>query len=405
MSEEKKTEAVAASVSAEDVISKKDFQKMAKEHLAQVEALQAKSLKEFRFNSNPETAKQAKKATEAKSLAQWMVAYGQNDVKGMKTVTQDFVADTGTALYAGNLVHPVFEEMVHRFTNLHAPIYRDSRKVTLRRNQGNTFNTQSLIADVVATWGAEGAAKNVTRASFSRDTVKLDKLQGIVIMTDELGADAFTDFPSFIAERMARQMSIQLETGLLIGNGANTDGILNTAGVTFYDLASTNLSAFSYDDLLRMKIEYGKQAESFTNGKAYLSWDIYGNILLAKDNEGAYLVPNTNPSGVSPDGVTPAFLGQVPYTVAPRMPADGQGAGDPIAIYADLSSHSIVVEKEGMEVLYSQHGSATFTDDASEEVTVNAYQQDLTLGRFVRRVAGLVVNPAGVIVARLATSS
>lgn len=398
---EEKIETTQASTSPEDFMTKMEFEKMAKEHLAEREAAFTQALQKFAVAQSPDTAAKLQVAKEKKSLAQWMVAYGQSDIAKMKKATQDFVADTGTPTYAGNLVHPVFEEMVYRFTARWTPIYNASRKIRLARGQGNTFNTQELVADVVASWGAEGAMKNVTRATFARPNVTLDKLQGIVIMTDELRADAFMDFPTFIAERMSRQMGIALERGLLIGNGANTDGIFNTVGVTFLNIG-TALTDFTYDDLLRGKIEYLKVADAFNpSAAAYISPDTYGNILLQKDLEGAYVLQNTNPSGVSPEGVTPAFLGQVPYVVSTQIPTAGLSGGDPVGVYGDLGEHSLVIEKEGMEVLYSQHGSVTFENDDEEDVTVNAYQQDLTLGRFVRRVAGLVVNPSGLVVYRL----
>lgn len=389
---------------AEMPMTAEEFAKLSKEYSAEVQSKLDQALKSLQFNNSAENQKKVQQAKEAKSLAQWMNAYAKSDKQAMHKVTQDYIADTGTPEYAGVLVHPLFDEMINRFTAQYTPIYNGSRKVTLRRGQGNVFNSHDLIQDVVANWGAEGAMKNVTRAKYSQPTVKLDKLQGIVISTDEMIADAFLDLPSFLAERMARQMGIALEQGLLIGNGANTDGILNTAGVTFLNIGAT-VADFTYDDMLKGKVEYFKVAREFTNARAYISPDMYGNILLAKDNEGAYLVPNTNPSAVSPTGVTPAFLGQVPYEVSPDLPSTGLTTGDAIGFYTDLSAHSIVVEKDGMEVTWDRSASVSFEDDQEQEVTFNAFQQDGTLGRFVRRVAGLVVNPSGIVVYRLGAES
>ncbi len=397
MSDDKKVVELKEKQNLEGYLTKEDLSAF-EERFLELQAKSAERLQKVDQNKEVEVMK----AKQEDSLIQWIGALRNNDLVGMrKAVKQAVTLDTDTATTAGNLVHPEIEKKVYRFLGENTVVYADSMKVTLRRGQGNTVRTQDIIGDVTVGWTDEGANKHFTNPTIGQPEAVLNKLTAIVRMTDEFDADAFLNPVDFLAERVGRMMRAQRDNALINGNGADIDGILATAGVTAIPLLSGSTSGdTSYDDLLAMKVEYLRQNYDFGAGVAYISPEVYQAILTSKDNEDAYLITNTTPSAVSPMGTTPAFLGQIPYKVSTFLPENVSDPATPFAFYTDLSQHNLVVEKEGLQVLTSQH--AILTDG---QTTENAFVQDKTFVRFVMRVGAVVVNPKGVIVLETPSAS
>lgn len=329
------------------------------------------------------------------TLVQWFTALNKFDFAGMaNAVKQAVTLTTGVEATAGALVHPTFQKKVYAFMGENTVIYDGAQKVTLQNREGNTVNTQDLLSDVTVGWTPEGIAKHLTNPTFAQPTAILDKMTAIVRMTDEFRQDAFLDPIDYLAQRVGRQMRIALEDALVNGNSENIDGILAAVGTSSIPLGAGTTSAdITYDDLLRLKIEYLRKNNDFGNGIAYISAEGYGEILLQKaSGSGEFMVPNTNPSAVSPVGVTPGFLGQVPYKVSTALPENVTAASTPFAFYTDLAQHLLVIQKADMEVKISQDASLT-----DGETTINAFTQDETFVRFHRRVGAVAVNPSGII--------
>jgi len=209
---------------------------------------------------------------------------------------------------------------------------------------------------IQAYWKDEAAAKSESAPKFRKVELELNKLVGLVYLTDELLEDA-SMLNSFVSEGFAEEFGFKLDDAIINGTGVGQPlGILNApALVTLTPPVGQTATTITYNNVSNMR------SRLYTRSWPSAAWFINQNCEVELDNmvmpAGAGAVPvYLPPTGVS--GSRYNTLYGAPVIPIEQCQTLGT-VGD--IILADLSQY-ILIDKGPMQSAASIHVKFTYDE-------------------------------------------
>jgi HK97 family phage major capsid protein len=218
-----------------------------------------------------------------------------------------------------------------------------------------------------AGWTAEGGATVESDEAFGKVSLKANKADTMILISEELLSDSVFDLEAYLAGEFARRFSVIEEAAFISGDGVGKpNGILTTS--TIKNSSTTAASnAIAADDIKNMFFSLAPQYRK--NASWLLSDSVIKLIAMIKDSYGQYMWT----PGLS-NGQEDKLLGR-PVMLSSSAPVFAAGA--PAGVFGDFSYYWIA--DRGMPVFqrlnerYAELGQVGF--------------------RAYKRVDGAVTNP------------
>lgn len=240
-----------------------------------------------------------------------------------------------------------------------------SNNLTIPKDETTPWQTSG---GVQVYWEAEGGTKTQSKPLFEPLTMRLNKLIGLVPVTDELLEDA-PGLESWLRAKAPAKMAAKINTALLDGTGVGQP-----------------LGALRAPSLVTVAKESGQTADTI----------VFANIV--KMWSAAYAPSRRNAIWVINQDIEPQLLAMGFPTSATAVPVYMPAGGLSQSPYATLMGRP-VVPLEAAKTLgdlgditlvdWSQYVTLTKTGGVKTDVSMHLYfDQDITAFRFVFRIAG-----------------
>jgi len=284
----------------------------------------------------------------------------------------------------GFLVPEEFRNEVIRFATEVAIVRSGARVFPMRSNvltlpQLDQSNYKFSGVDIH--WeGDEGDLKEESQPKFGRITLNLNKMIGLVPVSDDLLSDSPVNVANYLVSLFGEAIAYEEDRQFLIGNGMNKPmGIVNCGT----SRARTGAGCIVYEDLKHMVEDLPVWAEAGARWiltKAALTevLDIKSGIYTGAAVDQTEGFPLFLPGFSIAAGIPKTILG-FPYSLTDKLPAVGN-KGD--MILGNLSAY-FIGDKGGLAVTSSIH---------------DRFRYDETVLRFVKRVDGQCALPKAFVI-------
>lgn len=286
----------------------------------------------------------------------------QNKPEWIKTASP---MTEGTPGDGGYLVPALTESMILE----RIPTYGQARRfMTVLPMSGNVLNMPKQNALPTAYWVGENETISDSKPTLTQQTLTPKKLAGLVIMSNELFADANVSIGNYILSKMAEVFGVAEDSQFFDGSGSPMTGIFAT-GNTFGNLVtfSGNGTTVSYDNLV--DIADGVDANYLTGAGWFMSRSYRSTIRKIKDDQHMPIA--------TAYGNEPMTLFGYPVNVVENAPSTATASNKPGIILGNLQN-SIIGDVAGIRV------------DFLKEATIDGVslaENDLVAIRCIKRVA------------------
>ncbi|BER92693.1 phage major capsid protein [Atrimonas thermophila] len=231
---------------------------------------------------------------------------------------------------------------------------------TVRTIRSDRIRRRSLT-DVSVSWGKleTGATLTESTPTPSEAYIYVEDLYALAKVGEDELMDTDIALESLLVQAFSNKTAEAEDTAFVAGTGHSNgqpEGILN--GTTVTRVNAGQAGAITADDILRLIYEVPSQYRK--NGVLIVNSSTELALMLLKDNNGQYLWQPALQAG-RPN----TFRGYPVYTQddVPEIPAAGTAAD--VAIFGDLKSGYMVVDRLGMTVqrlteLYAESGLVGF---------------------------------------------
>lgn len=230
------------------------------------------------------------------------------------------------------------------------PISSGANGTRINYLKENSRATGSRWGGVRVYRAAEAATVTASKPAFDQFSLNLEKLMGLVYLTDELMQDA-SQLEAIVREVLPQEMAFTLEDEIIRGNGVGRPlGILNSdALVTVAKESAQAADTIKPENIVKMRARlYGR---SRPNASWLINQDVEPQLhLMVKTDGSVYGFPVYTPAN---------GLSALPYDTLygrPVVPSEYCAtlgdAGD--IILADFSQY-VLIEKGGIDVASSIH--------------------------------------------------
>ncbi len=269
---------------------------------------------------------------------------------------------TGQATNRTNFELPmdVSREILQK-TQEASAIQRLARRVNL---PGNGLIIPMITGDPTADWVTETGMKPVSNPSFDRKLMQAHKLAVIVPFSDEFRRDRKALYDQCI-RRLPLALAAKFDETVLFGPASTLANFDNFSAVTQQALDTSGKTA--YDGLVAADIDISEQG-GIVDGYVF-SPQGRGILLSAVDANKRPLFINS----VADDAI-PRVLGAPTYFV--RSAYKAGGTNDIVGFAGDWS-HAMWGTVEGVKIDISTEATLTYTDENSQTVTINLFQQNM----------------------------
>lgn len=250
------------------------------------------------------------------------------------------------------------------------------RNLTLSKNQ---YKANELNSDVSAYWVNEEASISATAFTVTQNTLSLEKLAAIVLISNELLEDSEVNLRSFLTQRIGEVFAQEEDEVFFAGDSSGSDpvdGLLNLSDLETYqmDTGDTSGSDLDADYLLEMQEKLPNTVRG--NGVYLMSFSVFNQVRKLKDSNNDYIYQQPSDEG-------PGTLWGKPIVISDAMPAlSDVTATDPFVIFGDFERGTVLGTKGGIRVESSS--SAIVSDTGSSDV--NTFKTDQQALRFIERV-------------------
>jgi len=312
----------------------------------------------------------AKIKTEEES--KWLARVGQ------KTLTY---MNEDTPAQGGYLVPTEYYDEIMKIDCEYGIARRDCRIIPMNRK---SIDIPALLTRPTGYWIGEGVQKPESKPTFTKITLTAVKLICLIVMTDELLADATPPIMQFIIELAREVIAMNEDDALFNGNGGA--GIAGTISCGTQVVMDNNRQAYSQvhtDDLL--KLVDAVVCGGRKGGKFYFNFNILTWLRLLKTTTGAYILNDM------PVGGAPKTLLGYPYETSDVMP-DNATAPQNNTGFIVFGNFKKTVGFGDRQTLVT-----TMSNEATVDGT-NLYEYDMTAMRFVERLDIECLLPTGIAV-------
>lgn len=235
---------------------------------------------------------------------------------------------------------------------------------------GRGLQIPVIAGDPEPAWVSETESKPVSNPSLSKKIMQGHKLAVIVPFSNEFRRDAASLYDALVA-RLPRVLAKKYDKTCFFGpDSGSLANFDNLSAVTAQSLDTENKTA--YDGLVAADIDISEQGGT-VNGYAF-SPQGRGILLSAVDSTKRPLFIND-----AADGAIPRILGAPTYFSQAAYKAGTAGtSGTPdIVGFAGDWSHAMYGVVEGVKIDYSSDATLTYTNEQSQTVTINLFQQNM----------------------------
>lgn len=235
---------------------------------------------------------------------------------------------------------------------------------------GRGLQIPVISGDPEPAWVSETASKPVSNPTLTKKIMQGHKLAVIVPFSNEFRRDAASLYDALVA-RLPRVLAKKFDKTAFFGpDSGSLANFDNLSAVTAQALDAANKTA--YDGLVAADIDISEQGGT-VNGYAF-SPQGRGILLSAVDTTKRPLFIND-----AADGAIPRILGAPTYFSAAAYKAGTSGtSGTPdIVGFAGDWSHAMYGVVEGVKIDYSSDATLTYTNESSQTVTINLFQQNM----------------------------
>ena len=304
------------------------------------------------------------------------------DTATIKEMTTD---DTGSP-YAGYAVDAELSAEIRHLITTYGVARREMENVQL--SQGS-YKANNLVTDVVTYWVDEGAVINSTQAVLGQETLTLQKLGAIVLLTSELIEDSEIDLMSFIASRVAEGFAQAEDEAFFKGDGTSAfggfTGLLEDSNINEVTMSGTTFASLDADDLLDMQDATPQGA--MANAKYYYHRTIKSVIRKLKGTDGHYIYQAPSEQG-------PATVWGQPEVLVEAMPAIGDTAvATSFVLFGDLRKACIFGYKGAIKAKHFDTGSVR---NVADNADINILTTDREAIRWTERIGYVVIVPSAV---------
>lgn len=255
-------------------------------------------------------------------------------------------------------------------------------KATIITQNSNVAKIPKWLSNASTYWVAEDGTKTLTKPTLAQVTLTLKKLACIIPYTDELLDDNNVDLGTKVEELVGKNFGLEIERVALVGNtggGDAFDGVLYATGVKDVPQAGANLN---YEDLVNACFNPDVLRQYRTGAEWFLNTDALRLVMKLKDDESR---PIWN-MGNMQAGLPATILGKI-YNETDQIATATTTSilyGNPKTIYLGNPKANA-----GINVAVSNSAVAPY----SGSVTQNAFMQDETWYRFVKRQSITIAIP------------
>jgi HK97 family phage major capsid protein len=249
----------------------------------------------------------------------------------------------------GTLLSQTYETGLLTRRVTHQPIGDGFNSISLRLLDETSRANGSRFGGIQALWLAEADAFTGTKPKFRKLEMKLQKLMGLMYMTDELMADA-TALTGYVNEWFPQEFGFKLDDAIMSGTGAGIPlGILNApAKVAIAKEVGQVTKTVLAENLEKMYA--AMPASSLGNAEFFINVEVWPQLFKLSHAVGVGGVPVFIPGG----GISQAPFGTLfgrPITPIEQALALGT-EGD--VVFADLSRY-MLIDKGPIQTAASMH--------------------------------------------------
>lgn len=222
-------------------------------------------------------------------------------------------------------------------------------------------------------WEAEGAVKRTSVVNLDQNTVRANKIAGVVPVTDELLEDA-PALESYIKRKVPEKIDFKTSLAIIHGSGTGEPlGILNSAARVTVNPGSAPAGSLQSPHIAEM---YSRMPAG-SRGNAV--WLVNPEIEPLLMHMAFMVTPSaTLPTSPVPVYMPPTGLSSSPYASLMGRPVIPTQVCNPAGVEGDI-----------MFVDLSQYLTLTKSGGIKTDVSIHVYfLQDLTAFRFVLRIGG-----------------
>lgn len=224
-----------------------------------------------------------------------------------------------------------------------------------------------------ASQAAEAGALTAADATLGQQTITVKKQYGYRLYSNELLNDATPAWMEFLGRTLVRDVALQQDAQFLFGtgSGAQIQGLIGYSGITSGPSLGTNGRTPSFDDFY--DAVYNLRAVNAEPDFVIAHPRVLNSLQKIKDADGNYLASNIGGAGA------PALFGTglqgapAKYTLLGSIPgffssqisiAQTVGSSsDCTTVILGASNQVLILERQGIEVAYSEH--VGFANDQS----------------------------------------
>ena len=293
----------------------------------------------------------------------------------LKAITDDIVY-TGANGQGGYVNAPadVMRE-VARISKEASAVMRLARKFKQERD---TLYVPTDTSDLTFTATAESVAKTVTKPTFTRATLTLVKIAGLIVITDEMVSGSVVDMVDYLNTRLGEDYGEYIDTKVLGAELASPfDNIANVSGTNSVTLESTGPDWNKLID-----VTAAIKSKATRKARWYMDRTTFAEIRKVKGTDGQPIFQ----AGLA--GSPGSILGY-PVELVDVMPTYSDAtSGEMVALFGDLSYWYM---GQGMAFNIGVSREASVTLDG----TLTSLWENNMIGiRAEARVSGALVLPS-----------
>lgn len=281
----------------------------------------------------------------------------------------------GTGADGGFLIPPVFrtsiwqkvleqENLLSRCT----PLTTSGNSLTVPKDETTPWDTSSGIQ---VYWESEGSAASQSKPAFETTTYRLNKLMGLVPITEELQADA-PGLESWLMTKAPAKMAARINTAIVRGNGVGKPlGILNApCTISVAKETSQPADTIYYGNIVKM------WARMWAPSRRNAIW------LINQDIEPQLDSMAFDPAATA--GKVPVYLPQNSISASPYAALKGRPVV-PIEACSTLGDQGDIILADMTQYWAITKGGGGIQTDVSIHLW---FDQAITAFRFIFRITG-----------------
>lgn len=304
------------------------------------------------------------------------------EVKGKdKVINRDFTTKTMDTSDPSEVIDDEISFEIMNATETYGVARELFRTHELSKNQ---YKANELNADISVGWVDEQGSISATTFTVTQNTLSLEKLAAIVIMSRELMEDTEVDLRSFLTDRIGQEFAKAEDDVFFAGDSSGSDpvdGLLNDSNLEelTMDSGDTAASDLDADYLLDLQAEVPSTVRE--NSSYVMSFDVFNIVRKLKDS-------NNNPIYKDVAGEGPDTIHGKPVVISEAMPSSSDvSAGDSFVLFGDFNRGAVLGTKGGIRIDTATQG--VVSDSGSTDQ--NLFQTDQVAFRFVERVGYVYV--------------